>query len=233
MMYRDDPDPEAPAAAASSEAEPAAANSIDTRHEISYSDELKRKSVHLVALVIPVAMWLAGRSLALVLLLGTAGLALTADFLRVRLKWFADGIYRFFGFMMRPEECPPVGGRLVLNGATWVLLSATMLVAVFPLETAIVAFTVFMIADAAAAIVGRRWGRRRWGHTTRTAEGSAAFFVVGFAIMALFGWMPLWVTLATVFAGAAAEIPSRPFNDNVRVPLVMAAIITLCGTIAQ
>ncbi len=228
MMYRDDP---GPAKAASAEPEPGVAESTEERHEISYSDEVKRKAVHLLALVIPGVMWLAGETLAFVLLLGTVGLAFAADLLRIRSEGFAGWLYRFFGFMMRPEECSPIGGRLVLNGATWVLLSAAILVAVFPLDVAIVAFTVFMIADAAAALIGRRWGRRRWGTTSRTAEGSTAFFAVGVAVMALFGWTPLWATLATVFAGAAAEIPSRPLNDNIRVPMVMAAVIMLCRII--
>lgn len=208
------------------------ASDLDERHELPYSDELKRKSVHLVALVIPLVVWMTGRSVGLLLLAGTAALALAADVLRARSRRFADVIGRIFGFMMRPEERPPVGGRLVLNGATWVLLSAGLLVAIFPLKTAIAAFTVFMIADAAAALIGRRWGHRRWPHTSRTLEGSAAFFVVGVAVMALFGWMPFWVTAVTVAFGAAAEIPSRPLNDNIRVPLVMATVITLFSGLA-
>lgn len=208
------------------------AESFAARHELPYLDELKRKGVHLIALIIPLTMWAVGEIPALLLLMGTSCLALAADVLRVRSRPFARGLYRVFGFMMRPEECPPVGGPVVLNGATWVLLSATLLVLLFPLDVAVVSFTVFMISDAAAAVIGRRWGRRRWRGTTRTVEGSAAFYVVGVAAMVLFGWIPLWITLATVFAGAAAEIPSRPLNDNIRVPVVMAAAILLCRLIA-
>ncbi len=195
------------------------------RHELPYSDELKRKALHLLALIIPLFMWFAGRTVSMVVLGVVALIAVGADVLRVRSERFAGTIYRFFAVMMRPEECPAVGGPVVLNGATWVILSATLLVIIFPLEIAIISFTTFMLADAAAAIVGRRFGRHQWRHTTRTVEGTAAFLAVGFAVMLLFGWTFGWIGVLAVVAGAAAEIPYRPLNDNIRVPLVIGTVL--------
>lgn len=196
-----------------------------THHELPYSDELKRKALHLLALIIPLFMWFAGKTVAVFVLGAVALIAVAADVLRVRSERFAGMIYRFFAAMMRPEECPAVGGPVVLNGATWVVLSATLLVVIFPLEIAVLSFTTFMLADAAAAIVGRRFGRHRWRHTTRTVEGSAAFLVVGFAVVFLFGWTFGWIGVLAVVAGAAAEIPYRPLNDNIRVPLVIGTVL--------
>lgn len=232
MTYREKPD-SAEAGLVDSAADDGAVSeacsregaAAENRHELPYADELKRKAVHLVALIIPLAIWLLGNALALALLAGFSLLALGADVLRVRSRAFARFLYRLVGFMMRPEECPPVGGPLALNGATWVLLSATLLLLLFPVDITILAFTAFMIADAAAAVVGRRWGRRRWTGTTRTAEGSTAFLAVSVLVMLPFGWIPASVTILSSVAGAAAEIPSRPLNDNIRVPLVMGAVI--------
>lgn len=197
----------------------------DARHELRYSDELKRKALHLLALIIPLFMWFAGKAVAIFVLGFVALIAVAADVLRVRSERFAGMIYRFFAAMMRPEECPAVGGPVVFNGATWVVLSATLLVVIFPLEIAIISFTTFMLADAAAAIVGRRFGQHRWRHTTRTVEGTAAFLVVGFAVVLLFGWTFGWIGMLAVVAGAAAEIPYRPLNDNIRVPLVIGTVL--------
>lgn len=205
--------------------ESAGANVVAERHELPYADELKRKAVHLLALVIPLGIWILGESTALLVLVIFSVAAVVSDVLRVRSNAFAGAIHRIFGFMMRPEERPPLGGRVVLNGATWVLLSSTILLALFPPDIVILAISAFMIADAAAAIVGRRWGRRRWTGTTRTMEGSAAFLGVAILVMLPFGWTVLWTTILACVAGAAAEIPSRPLNDNIRVPLVMAAVI--------
>lgn len=201
----------------------------ETRHDLAFRDELARKGLHVLALVIPLGVWPVGRTFAVVVCGAAAAAALAADVLRVRSPRFAAVIDRCFGFMMRLEECPPVGGPIVLNGATWVLLSATLLAAVLPMEVAIVSFTVFMVADAAAAIVGRSIGRRRWPRSIRTVEGSIAFFVTGTAVMLLFGSVPLWTVAIAVLAGTAAEIPSRPLNDNVRVPFVMGIVIYFCG----
>lgn len=204
----------------------------DRRHELAYSDELKRKALHLLALIIPLFMWFAGRTSSILLLGVVACLALTADVLRVRSERFAGVIYRFFHFIMRPEECPEVGGPIVLNGATWVVLSATLLAVLFPLEIAVLSFTAFMIADAAAAIVGRGFGRHRWHNTTRTVEGSTAFFIAGVAVMIIFGWTSVWISILAVLAGAVAEIPYRPLNDNIRVPLVIGIVIHVSQLIA-
>ena len=196
-------------------------------HEIPYTAELQRKALHLLALLIPFGMAVAGRTASIWILTPLALLCIAADVLRVRSKPFADWLYRYFGFMMRPEERPPFGSRPVLNGATWVLVSAAILAILFPLTIAVPAFAAFMIADAAAAVVGRRFGRRRWGATTRTLEGSTAFVIVGILVMVPFPSISLWTAVASVIPGAAAEIPSRPLNDNLRVPLVMAAVIAL------
>lgn len=232
MTYREKPDAveadlvdSAAESDAASDARRSNGASAEEGHELPYADELKRKAVHLVALIIPLAIWILGNTPALVLLAIFSLLAFGADLMRVRSRGFARFLYRLVGFMMRPEECPAVGGPLVLNGATWVLISATLLLLLFPMDITILAFTAFMIGDAAAAVVGRRWGRRRWRGTTRTAEGSAAFLTMSVLVMLPFGWIPASITILSSLAGAAAEIPTRPLNDNIRVPLVMGAVI--------
>jgi dolichol kinase len=194
-------------------------------HEIPYRAELKRKAIHLLALVVPLGMALLGKRGALYVLVPLSLVALAADVVRVRLAAFGRLVGLVFGPLMRPEEQPAISGPVRLNGATWVLLSAALLAAVFPIRIAVPAFTMFMIADAAAAVVGRRFGRLRWGRGRRTVEGTAAFLLAGLGVMAAFPSVVFWTGALAVLAAAAAEIPSRPFNDNLRVPLVTAAVI--------
>lgn len=196
-------------------------------HEIPYRAEVARKVLHLIALVVPLFMALAGRTVALVVLIPLALAALTADVLRVRVAGFARFIDRWFGFMMRGEERPPVGGDVVINGATWVLLTAALLALLFPIHIAVPAFVMFMVADAAAALFGRRFGRHPWGQGPRTVEGSAAFLVVGMALMALFPAVAFWMGAVAVVVACAAEALPGPLNDNVRVPLVAALVLFL------
>ncbi len=194
---------------------------------IPYRAELKRKALHLLALVVPLGMALAGKLWSVYLLVPLALAALAADVLRVRSAWFARIIGRIFGSMMRLEEQPPVGGPVSFNGATWVLTSAALLALVFPIRIAVPAFVMFMLSDAAAALVGRRYGRRHWGRSARTVEGSLAFLLTGLAVVALFADVVFWVGAVSVVAATLAEALPRPFNDNLRVPMVAAAVLFL------
>lgn len=194
---------------------------------IPLSAELGRKALHLLALVVPIGMAILGKAWSLALLLPLSLVAVGADVLRVRSVGFATFVDTVFGPLMREEERPPVGADVVFNGATWVLITATVLVVIFPVYIAVPAFVMFMVSDAAAALVGRRFGRLHWGNTSRTVEGSVAFLVVAIGVMSLFPTIPFWVGLASAGAACGAEALPRPLNDNIRVPVVAAAVITL------
>lgn len=195
--------------------------------DIPYSAEVARKALHLLALVVPLFIALTGKETALGVLVPLSLLALAADILRTYSEGFARFIYRAFGFMMRGSERPPAGGPVTFNGATWVLVTATLLTVIFPVRIAVAAFVVFMISDAAAALVGRRYGRHYWGRGPRTVEGSAAFLVTGMIIVALMPGIRFWVGAVSVVAACGAEALPRPFNDNIRVPFVAAIMIAL------
>ncbi len=193
--------------------------------EISYRAEVRRKALHLIALVVPLGMALLGKEVSVLLLVPSALFALLMDYLRVRSSSVSHLISRVFGFMMRPEEVPPVGGPVRINGATWVLVSAALLAFIFPIRIAVPSFVMFMICDAAAALVGRRYGRTHWGNSRRTVEGSLAFVVVGVVIFALFPSIPFWIGAVSVIVAALAEAAPKPLNDNIRVPVTAAAVI--------
>lgn len=198
-----------------------------TRHELPYRDEVKRKALHLLALIVPLGMVLLGRTGSLLVLVPAALLALGADILRAHSQRFAELIRRIFGPLMRMDELPPPGAPVSVNGATWVLLSAALLALIFPLRLAVPVFVMFMVSDAAAALVGRRFGRTHWGRGPRTVEGSAAFLIAGLAVMALFPSISFWIGAGGVAVACLAEALPRPLNDNLRVPLVAAAAISL------
>ncbi len=210
----------------------------EVAHELPYRDELKRKALHLLALVVPLGMYVLGRPVALLILAPAALLALTADTLRAYSVRFARVIARVFGPLMRAEEWgakgqPAADGDVTFNGATLVLVSAALLTLIFPLRLAVPVFAMFMIGDAAAALVGRRFGRVHWGRNPRTLEGSAAFLAAGLAVMACFPAVGFWIGAAGTVAGCLAEALPRPFNDNLRVPLVAASVMAFLEWLVQ
>lgn len=194
---------------------------------LSLGGELRRKALHLLALVVPLGMHVLGLPAALYALLPLTALGLAGDLLRARSAAFNRTIRRVFGSMMRPEELPPPHHGLVINGATWVLMAATLLALVVPLRVAVPVFTMFMVSDAVAALVGRRWGRHRWGQTSRTMEGSAAFLATGLGIIAWFPALPFGVGAAATGVACLAEALPGPGNDNVRVPFAGAVTVVV------
>jgi len=198
----------------------------------SYRAELKRKALHILALVVPLGMGWLGTAGALTLLLPATLLAVGADVLRAFSPTFSRWIQTIFGPLMRAEEVPPVGTRVVLNGATCVLIGASLLTLLFPVELAAPLFAMVMVADAAAALVGRRFGRHAWPGTSHTAEGTLAFVLVGTAVVAAVPalsatWATFGIAVVGVVAAAVVEAAALPFNDNIRVPLVSTGVVCL------
>jgi dolichol kinase len=121
---------------------------------------------------------------------------------------------------MRPEELPHAGTGVRLNGATCVLVGGTLMAVLFPMRLAAPVLAMTMLADAAAALVGRRLGRHPWGSLSATVEGSAAFVGTGLALMAAVPGPSLGPAAVGVLGGAVVEALPLPLDDNIRVPVV-------------
>ena len=198
---------------------------------ISYQAEIGRKAIHILALVVPGFMFFVDRGTCLTFFLPVAAFALALELLRTRSKTVSVFISKYFGRWMRPEEATTEPARLKLNGATWIMLSATLLalIVVIPLPYAGASLAMFMLGDAAAALIGRRWGRTPLWPGEKTLEGTLAFFVVGSIFMAflihpVIPW-PLGI-LAAATAALLEWLP-LPLNDNIRVPVLVAGLITI------
>lgn len=202
---------------------------------LSYVGELGRKALHLLALALPVAVLLIGKPDVLWGLVPLALTALALDLLRVRSAALNRFIDTLFGWMMRPAERPLPGEAAHINGATWVLLSMATLTFLFPADVAVAAFIIFMLGDAAAALIGRRFGHHQWtdvfrGRAGCSVEGSAAFMVVGLAAAALIAGtglvtIPFWALGATTLVACILEAMPMSMNDNMAAPLGAAIVL--------
>lgn len=184
-----------------------------------------RKSLHLLAMVIPLSMLYLGKEVSLWILVPFSMLAITIEVARVKSVWVADLVEKIFGLMMRSQERPAIGAPVVFNGATWVLISATLLIFFFPVKIAASSMIAFMIGDAAAALIGRRFGRLNIGSLPKTVEGSIGFLVVASVTLILFNVLPFHLSLLVALAGTLLELAPIPLNDNIYVPLCMAGLM--------
>lgn len=197
---------------------------------IPYRYELIRKAIHLLAMALPFGMLVLDRRPALVILAGLAAFALTTEVSRAHATSVRTWIDRMLGWMMRADEKPPAG-QVRLSGATWVLISALLLLVCFPAHLASLALTVFMVGDAAAALVGRRFGKHRWGSGPKTIEGTLGFVAVGSIVGLFFPAPTLWFGPAAAVLAGVLELLPGPLNDNLQAPFLTALALALAESL--
>lgn len=189
--------------------------------------ELARKAIHVSSTAVPLLVWLVPRPVAIAVLVPIAALALGIELARRRIRPFRYQFLRRTRTMLRPHE------RRGLAGATWMALAYAAALLLFPKPVAVAAMLFNGLGDAAAALVGKRWGRHRtaWG---KSWEGFAAGLATDLAV-GLGMWMiaPAAVPLAGAVLGAllaaSVEFAPLPLDDNVRVTLAGGAGILLGG----
>ena len=196
--------------------------------EHSYRTELVRKAIHLCSLSIPVIYYFISKSTALTVLIPITLLFTIADVMRLVHPPTGRVYQRFFGFLLRSHERHDRGRRL--NGASYVLLSATLCIIVFPKLIVITAFAILIISDSAAALVGRRYGRHPF--FKKTFEGTAAFFVTALIVVAVapkISYVPAeyFIGAAAALLGSVVESLSIAIDDNLSIPVSIGAAMWL------
>ena len=193
---------------------------------IDYRAELIRKTIHLCSLSIPVTYYFISRERALMLLVPVMSMFLIVDLLRYFHEPTAKLFYRSFGWLLRSHEHDHKAKRL--SGATHVLISATLCVLVFPKLITITAFAILIISDSAAALVGRRFGRKRF--LNKSLEGSAAFFLTALAVIAATpkissGSGEYAIAVIAAAVGTVVEALSVGIDDNLSIPLSIGTVM--------
>lgn len=193
---------------------------LDLPISIDVRRELLRKSLHLPGLAIPfLGHYLPWPTLIACLLLSF--LYLLSEQLRLTQKQTLP----LFGALTRKLtrngglDLAPVFLALGLGFASFFL----------PLRAALAGAILVCICDGLAAVVGMKWGEKRWPWGSKTYLGSSVFFLAAF----LFLWPLLsWEgALATAAAGMALEAVSFRGIDNFLLPLIggLVARVTLMG----
>lgn len=188
---------------------------------INYRDEVVRKLIHLCSLSIPIVYYFVSQKTGVIVLSILTLAALLLDLARYYSNHAGRIFYSVFGFLLREHEVDT--SKKNLNGATYVLLSALICVIVFPKVIFITAFSVLIISDSIAALVGRKFGTHKF--LSKSLEGTLAFFVSGM-IVVLFTPKVEYVLgeyiigIIGVAIGAIAENISFGFaDDNMAIPL--------------
>lgn len=187
--------------------------------------EIKRKSLHIIAAAVPVLLIHVPREMAIFLLPLFTILNVLMDIFKQRLDLLGKVYQYFFGDILREHE--KTGS---LTGSTYFFLSLTLSYVLFgvlfsmPLSLLAVIYTGFMIGDAFAALVGKRFGKRKI-FNNKTIEGTLAFWVA--CSISTVWIMPDKIHYilfsSTILAGIELFIIN--LDDNFFVPLMATAVL--------
>jgi dolichol kinase len=206
-------------------------------------EEIRRKLLHLFALLMPVAIFYGPRwsfpgYLVPVTLFTLFASSVIVEALRFKIPAIQRIVLTVFGSMMRKEE------HFKVSGWTWVIGAAFLCTILFSnyKHISFIALTIFIIGDAMAALVGISLGRIRIG--SKTLEGSLACFIVCIMLFYLvFPFIPglfdvwgcnkapsliIWITsfVITIFELIPLKIaPKITINDNLAVPIIAGYVM--------
>ena len=201
--------------------------------------ELYRKIFHVFSIVIPIIYYffLHSRKIALIILLPIALISIIVDIIRIEHPTVRKIFYRIFGVMLRNKEISK------LTGASYLLTSSVICIAVFPIEITFLALSFLSIGDTFASLVGIPFGKREVVKYNKTIEGGLACFLSNFVFgiisyYLIFSKAPseLYLKigqlyLVMIFTGAVssaiAEFINIPINDNIRIPLFSGIVMSL------
>lgn len=197
--------------------------------QISMRGEIKRKLIHLSSFGVPLLYYLLGREVMLAMLIPATLISITVEILRVRSKSVDRFVRKLFGEMLRAHEANQ--GRIMFSGATWVLLSATICVLIFPQVITITGFTVLIVSDTSAALFGRRFGRHKF--LEKSVEGTSAFFITAMGVVVasalLFEqpWQFIAVGAVASLVATIAEALSHggTIDDNLTIPMSFGLVM--------
>jgi dolichol kinase len=206
-------------------------------------EEIRRKLLHLLAVLMPIGIFYAPRwsfppmlvpAILFILFISSVGV----ETLRFRMPVVQKTVLAFFGSMMRKEE------HFVISGWTWVIGAALLCSILFrdSPHISFIVLTLFVGGDAMAALVGIGIGRIKIGK--KTLEGSFACLIVClFIFYNVFPLVPglldtwggknvpsliIWVIsfVITLFELIPLKISQKfTINDNLAVPIIAGYVM--------
>ncbi|HZW38359.1 MAG: diacylglycerol/polyprenol kinase family protein [Syntrophothermus sp.] len=200
---------------------------------IQYRDEVVRKLIHLFSLSIPIVYYFIDKTTAIILLSILTAFALSLELLRYSNAVISKFIYKYFGFLLRKHEVSHK--KKNLTGASYVLISALLCVIIFPKVIFLTAFTILIISDSAAALIGRKFGKHKF--LLKSLEGTLAFFISAIIVVFItpkssnYISTEILIGIIAAFIGAIVENVSFGWaDDNLSIPLSIGILMWIMYT---
>ena len=192
---------------------------------MNYRNEVYRKMIHFGSAVFPISYYYSlSREQMLWLLGGLSTLFLFGELLRMNVEPFKRFFKLIFSAVVRESE------DHTITGATTVFIAGFLTVLIFERPVAIFSMLILSLADATAALIGRKWGNHSLFE--KSVEGTMTFLIVALALAFLLPDLPRAGAVAAAGIATVAEVLPSPIDDNLIVPLSAATTISFFYLIA-
>lgn len=166
-----------------------------------------RNLFHFSGIVIPVACLVLGKGVAMTLNVVLFLASVIVEVLRIKGRLRLAFAQKH---IKEKEQRGPTGSFYFLLGSLLTLLF-------FDTRIAIPVIMVLAVSDPLSSLIGRRLGRTRV--LGKSLEGTCAFFLSSFAILAFFSFGLSHMLLAACVMAAAELFTPKPLDDNLTIPL--------------
>ena len=182
-----------------------------------------RKLYRLTGFMFPLIYYFTDKKLTLSVLVIVTCLVIAVEIIRFRLSTFNQGIFRYFGLILKERE------KKRISGTTYFLIVSLSTIFLFEKAIAITALTFAIFGDAIAAISGALFGRITI--KDKSLEGSLACFILCFFIGMILVNINLGINIKLVLFGALAatviEMLPIGIDDNLTMPIFAGLIMEL------
>ncbi|MGC9337522.1 MAG: diacylglycerol/polyprenol kinase family protein, partial [Candidatus Cloacimonadia bacterium] len=190
---------------------------------------------HLGALIIPIGYYFVIESQlqTILILLPIALICIIIDSLRMQHQAVRKPFLQIFGHLLREQEVN------TLTGASYLLTSSMVTIAIFPKAIAFFAISFLTVGDAFASIIGMKWGKRKIFGTEKTLEGFLGFFVscTIYGVIFYYSYFknlynsnplnPLIIIIIGALTAAVIEAVNLHINDNITIPILSGLAMSI------
>lgn len=186
--------------------------------------ELGRKAFHMLALVYWAAFLVLGWPLTGKVMAAWLAVVLVIETARLKVPPVERFLVGLFDGMMRETERRHYSGIVHTTAGSL----AAMLIARGDAVIVGAAIGQLAFGDAAAALVGKAFGRVKLFGGQKSLEGTLAGFAAGYAVAVACGVGPLGAFASAWAASVVEVLPTTPwFNDNLWMPIASAGVLAL------
>ncbi len=187
----------------------------------SYAQELRRKLFHLISITIPILYYNLGEKTGNLVLIIITCFVVAVDILRKYITQLNKIVESIFVNIMRKQE---IEQKVFLSGSSNMFLGFLITSLFFKSQISITSWMVLIISDAAAAIFGMAFGKKKING--KTIVGSFAFFtssiLVSYICIYLMNYdFHFYTILLSCLVCTFVEFFSKniKMDDNLTIPL--------------